>query len=731
MSDPKLIKELSIYMKVNGEKKEKRWRYLVDLNRLSDYLEPKDESEFEKDVIDWVQRDVLHTWDGDEEKWYSIFEEEVKKVFSSGKMPEKILSVDDFLQNYDLWATTGSAYDSDVSVKFTAYDNLRNRTLTAKKTKWSTAWTLGLSKLKKIFYKKKKQINKAMIKSEPAKQRAVIAGDLTLYLKQAYISQYLDQAFKGSKLSTLWMNKQQNFELWQSMAFDGTWRMPLDQDEFDKNVSLRQVQIINSCIYEWLQSILAPESTLEIMRLIIYAMDGGYVFVNNKSIPVTNGILSGWRWTAFLDTIVNICEKNMAVRWASSHGLNSEPIDFCAQGDDDWFKFSEYRQALMIWLAYYSFGLKVNPNKFFISTTRDEFLRRVFDKNIITGYPARSVTALLFRNPIEEVETRGPERVRQVLTKWKLFSERLDTNFFHGPFLPCWYRDCIQSDRSLSRSILSQWLSTSVHLGGIGYDGAKHSLLYPHSELNREPSVTFDSIGVNDYRNFVHKFDIDDYTLDKFILSTLSFSRDHKLPPDLEYIISPHEVATNLKVIRHPIPQCNYVNTVALFQPVSGFRFFHDYHDLKTFSVERAYTWQKPESTYIPSFLQSRTRIISPLNRKIFPPFTMRENISMNVLSLATDFRLVFSDYSPALINNLPKSWAIDWLKGRLKAKLSPRPYWGMDIVGYIGETLLNSAILDFLSTHRPSIRKWKDLLICIDETVPKVLSKLLIRVVE
>lgn len=726
-TDDKLLKELSDYMKKKGGDVEVNWRYLVDLHRLHDYLPYADEEDFVDDIVDWVQRKPLHTWNGDEELWYSKFEESVRRVlFKSGKMPVRVMSVDDFFNNGDVWCTSGSGFEPE-SEKLSVLDKVLNKQYDVKKNKWSVRWKLSNYKLKRLLFKRRKQMCKAVQKSEPAKVRAVISSDLALYLKMTYVSQYLDQILSGRDDSTLFMSSEQRFQLWQKMAYDGTWRMPLDQSEFDKNVTLRQIMIILSNLRQLLSSFDVPDVVLEIMDLIIYALDGGVVIVGGRKIDITNGVLSGWRWTAFIDTIVNLAEVDLAKRWVEENSLIQVRIkELNAQGDDDWFKFDTKKEALAMWLAYESFGLYVNPGKFFLDTRRDEYLRRVMDRGIITGYPARSVTGICFRNPVSEKETIGADRIRQSLKKWKLFAERLDMPFSGSWWYRQWVRDSVQGTKGATKKLVEGWFLQPAALGGIGYDGGSDgNYPVPSSTILEHNPVEIIGEGYDEWVAFANKYGVDARACNRFACNTIDL-QNNSLAKWVKYIY------TDLKLdVAVPFGlESNVPGTIAVGANVRAYAYQKKIKWFKSLDLAR-------RSTHYSIFeWEHNNKYVREINWHILPKkkkfsLDLVDGVSLTLAQLSNDYELVWNNYDPQLFQHKPKSWTNDLLSGRLKGFISPRPGWGDDVIGHINKQLVNGAVDRFLSINRPSLELWDSILASIDAAVPDYLATLSIRVVE
>jgi len=100
------------------------------------------------------------------------------------------------------------------------------------------------------------------------------------------------------------------------------------------------------------------------------------------------GILSGWRWTALIDTIVNYVEY----QGLKSLYKLSEAVPPCMQGDDT-MVFAPSEETAAQWVSAYERHFPVNKKKFFVDRGRQEFLRKICYPNGVVGYPARAVAS--------------------------------------------------------------------------------------------------------------------------------------------------------------------------------------------------------------------------------------------------------------------------------------------------------------------------------------------------
>jgi hypothetical protein len=327
--------------------------------------------------------------------------------------------------------------------------------------------------------------NKIIQKRETGKVRLVIGSNIETYLKCHYLSEmYIDKFFMGNDLSTLWMTSEQTTQFWESSTNLEGYAMPLDQSKFD------QMQIV------WCVMIIVKYLKRLIDKVDQYIIDmveeellKSYVYHDGKIFKWLNGLWSGQKWTALIGTIINIVTARMAERIAQEEGIYVRRSWFCAQGDDDNFRFRDLTSCFAVYQAYLDMGYIVNPKKFYISRTRDEFLRKVIYKNEVTGYPARSITSLLWSNPVKtEVE---PTTGKTLLATWHLFASRLRIRLEDTD-----YKSDIMQGMKWSRLQFDNFIRAAGSLGGAGLQSVSSTTIRLMPNLPKKPEYTFEGPGV-------------------------------------------------------------------------------------------------------------------------------------------------------------------------------------------------------------------------------------------
>lgn len=470
--DYDLLKSLSVWAQKTGPKF-KGFQRLVGIETLYGWR-PKDES-IDGLVTQWVS-DVFHpNYYGSEDKFDDVFRQKIRAVLSwrDGKIPP-LETLEEYLINITETGTSGSAFDpggkrlemhfEDIPIK--PYNN-----------KFSKSAALSVSNKLKRILRYAKQKCKVSVKLEFfPKLRLIVSADYDTTLKMRFVDRWLMQWMKGCKLSTLWLTKEQTWDMWVNFGTRrNSWKVPVDQSGFDHHVSKRMVKImINEIRYLVNNHCTEPSEYDAVMDRIIYALDGGTIIWNttsrmseSKSTEYLNGVLSGWQWTAFLDTICNIAEAMMAVDIMNDFGIKTKLSDyFNAQGDDQWAEFQTARESLAYLTAIRFMGFVVHPTKNFISKAHNEYLRKVSYDNTVNGYAARMVNSLLWLYPGTNQPKSKLTRQMAIATNWEKFCERADVGQEEMVSL-------IRADSAgakIDAGYTDTFLKTAKTLGGFGLE---------------------------------------------------------------------------------------------------------------------------------------------------------------------------------------------------------------------------------------------------------------------
>lgn len=475
-----------IYKKFQRQYYNGNWKYFVDMQTMSDFAEKPPIQKFTVNVDKWVRGTVEHLILSDETLFYSLFEKGMDEFFNNApttntlQHPEVYYMKQSFVLDPAFWARSGASDSKRLPII------MDGKLKTADKTKWATALAITPHEILAHLNEPSEQSIVAFVKLERMKARAIAMGDLKMYNKMTFIGNVLDELLQGHPNTTLYMRPKQVVNLFSNMASQtkdnyGVF-MPVDQDEFDHNVNLRMIHIANKCITKFLISKLDkyPDLLVElisVMNLIDHDIRTAKVHVGDKVLEYQKGILSGWRFTALYDTLINAAEFyafNAYLR--QTQGMDAiigNNVVF--QGDDIRMWCSSAASAVGLWSLYTNAKFGVNPGKFFIKQDCDEYLRQVGEPGVCCGYPARAVGSIIFASPLARPKHIGEERFNDVAANWLTLLGRFYKCPNNGLDLMV---DDLSRANNIKRQEVVRILYTPASLGGFGLrDGVEINIL--------------------------------------------------------------------------------------------------------------------------------------------------------------------------------------------------------------------------------------------------------------
>jgi hypothetical protein len=461
------------------------WKWLVNWETLGGYRAAKDISDFVDELKQWATGDVFHGIPRDgilsEDAFLDEFEagmwEFLRMAPNVGVANERAVTVDEYASSPGNWARAGSSKRKDA----VEYETEVGKRKKAKKSKWRAALAMTPGMVAAILRETRpnalKQQNSAIQKREAGKVRAVVNSDDETYLRMSYVSHWLEVALEGHPLSTLFMKTTQMVEMWERLSLnteDETVKIPIDQSHFDWQQNKRMIARFVRVVRRMVETYAEPRVRHDLLH-VLRGVEVGLVEVvgeltvgNGKekiTLPVEKGVMSGWRWTALMDTVMNWGELFAARKVVRDAGLSEPVIEAVAQGDDDQVRCPTYGHAAALAEAYSVMNFEVNPGKFFVDSNRDEFLRQVPQPGEVSGYGVRGVLSLLWRNPVSRDPIAGQLRMQEQVKAWNLMLGR------GADVKACWKNMLVDvtQGNDISRKEAIAVLGTPAALGGIGF----------------------------------------------------------------------------------------------------------------------------------------------------------------------------------------------------------------------------------------------------------------------
>lgn len=431
--DYKMIKELSTYMLQLGPKADKDFYFMVGLDQLYGYdITPLDEDQTES-IANWVNNHFKPKIEDSEAEYLIQFRTAVKKVLLSSKKENLLVTTtaEQYCRDITLTGTTGSAFDPGGKRLTGKY---RGEAIKVDNNKFSKSAVLSVeNKMERLLtYQDQKAKVNLKVENYP-KKRLIVSSDYNTTLKMRFVDTWLGKWMKGSNYSTLWMTKKQLLEMWRSFAKQGDWNVPIDQSAFDHHVSIEMIEVMNEEILGLIKErALGNNSELiQVMQTIIDELKNTKIYYETpdkrkEQFELRSGVISGWQWTAFYDTLANIAESIVALE-NNKKALGKEPtlINFNAQGDDQYTKFRRLSDALLYWFELSDSGFDIHPTKNFFSKEHNEYLRRYSTKDGINGYPARMINKIMWLYPGKQERLDKREKINNIIARWTKLKNRL------------------------------------------------------------------------------------------------------------------------------------------------------------------------------------------------------------------------------------------------------------------------------------------------------------------
>lgn len=398
-------------------------------------------------TVEQVLSDITSWVSGEDEGNLEVLKPYMDSIFGlwpSEKSGRHKLSFDEFCSDPLRWGTSGGA-------KKAAIDGSEYR------SKWAWAWS---RLIKDGRYEKRNLYEDALqegnicvvaLKEEEKKTREIITTPMASYLRQSYLAYRWGNLPGDTPLSQpRWLGD------FQSTRY--SWYGCADADRFDHSVSKEMVVYVLSRLGE------ADEECARVARDEIDSLEGLKLTWNKYEWDYKGGLLSGWRLTSMIGTLMSLAIGRFIIDDLGLTGAHA-----IGMGDDIMIAsptLAATRQQL--YDSYAKTGFKVNLLK---TTTGPigEFLRQTYSDRGVFGYPANGLSAVIYSPPW--LARYDLEKEQEISKNWLTFYSRLlphclDTHDL-TKFIQARITEAVR-DASRIKGPLRDWLHTPISAGGGG-----------------------------------------------------------------------------------------------------------------------------------------------------------------------------------------------------------------------------------------------------------------------
>lgn len=411
---------------------------------------PYTDEQIHDDIVEWLG---AHMDDGRKKQLATNFKTD---TFYSNLMvkwkqsePEGPMTFQDFSNDFMRWGTSGGAHK-------TTYMGETYR------TKW--AWALAnatkesgdIKEQFNLYEESMKLPQRATIalKEEPSKTREIIATPLSSYIRQCYLLYRRGKCPISSPLSST----RTIVELEISAP---KYYVSIDGERFDHSVPFDEVLEFINQLGE------LDEHCRHVADLEIEHLRNLVCTWKNRSYKFEGGLLSGWRITAILGSIISARAAEYIIG-----KTNRKDIEYIVQGDDIILtsKVAPIDKSCIVRL-YNQFGLKANLDKT-ISGETGEFLKLIHSKNGTIGYPALGFRSLYYANPwITNYQMTNESEMAGL---WMMMLSRmaphcLELEKYKEYIIRSATNQIWNFNKSLKKTDIYNWMRTPRYLDGGGY----------------------------------------------------------------------------------------------------------------------------------------------------------------------------------------------------------------------------------------------------------------------
>lgn len=412
------------------------WYLLVDFQLIAGYQVDKVKLTAES-IYDWLHDTHDHGVDYDD-----LFSNGVDDIMSRipTLVPDKTYSVDEFISTPALWASAGASMRSE-------------RLPQINHNKWTLAYLTPLSTLRDYLTKPMVSYAEVFVKpDEPLKNRNIANSDDNVNLQMCYILHFVDHAIHHCGLIANYLNNMSWLTVFRNLSLlksAGLYSVDIDQTDFDHQPTKSMVMLAIKAICAravYISQFTQHASDLQqVVRALLINMEQLYVKTEYGTFLWNNGIISGWRWTSLLGSIINWAEGYVIDRDMEKDGYDITCQLRIVQGDDISEIYNSENTAYDRVQYWTKRGFVIHQRKTIIDRPYGEFLRYIYRLGDIRGYPARMLHSVFTvavgttesENVYDEASKRGKVLASIQSRKRTPFCddevERRYLAFFHAP----------------------------------------------------------------------------------------------------------------------------------------------------------------------------------------------------------------------------------------------------------------------------------------------------------
>jgi hypothetical protein len=456
-------------------------RYWIDWSNLSGY--PKMAfRELKDDPDEWLVKDVPTSPSA---SWWSS---QFKKTFEENIVasPIQVKSLRQFALDRWMWVTSGATTFSHAMINDKVV-----------KTKFGAALSLSDDEiLDLVFNRSEKDVIGVFIKPDEKgfKRRLIANVPLGPYIVAAHVL-YVIKLFVGSTPSynKFDMNLGEHLDI-VTMLQKGVIAIPLDESSWDYNFS-RTTWI---GFTDFIEKEFSPFVDVSFFRTFF---DQAHWVFGERSGPWNAGMPSGLALTSYLNSWVNYIKQTVIQPTSLKfYAAGDDALNLRALDDDiDMNVLSERYKKL------FSAEVKVTQN--WKARQYAEFLKTIYSKDGLTGYPARVYSSLIWAIDLRD-DGSPATRLNEIASLWKQLYDRIGKPMDEREVAADLARSIKNKVKGFTTAMAKDWLHSPKAFGGFGKIPYNDKVFEWEAEAVKKSKYQKVIIRVPDLVEYVGKFEL-------------------------------------------------------------------------------------------------------------------------------------------------------------------------------------------------------------------------------
>ena len=473
------MKELTAMAKTGQERFRDDWKYFVDLDQMCGFNisgeKMSDVEKVEEKIRHWGEDKVadrnLVVKDYDKK----LLKEMKTLVNESTPNMKYYPKLSEWLENPENWVTSGSSQGVYTEVRSPEGNIVKSANVKA-----AIATELEKERVQEILCDPTVILPaKVAIKVElGGRNRLIVGMDWVMNARLGYVLDWFARNIVDVEYTPVYNRVDEKLK-WLIRRCGETQTMislPIDDSDYDQEISRGEMDAFIESI-DYAIRLMSPKNcTQDLLLMWRLAKDQLWetpVEYGDKVILKrwAKGMPSGIKYTNLGDTFINVARQRLvAGEMKEKMNLKVDIKRMRGFGDDADQQHKNWLTLLVMLCAFEDLGYKPHKAKNFASLKCTEWLRKIISKEGEVGYPGRSISKLIFRDPMSAITILSRNELNSMAEQFSVTFGRMDNNevvikeFVNEVHDRLRYRGF-----DVTKEVVKNLITTPRSIGGLGF----------------------------------------------------------------------------------------------------------------------------------------------------------------------------------------------------------------------------------------------------------------------